>query len=178
MFKKIAVLVSSVALAAGVPAYAEAEEAAVPNDAQIAQIVLTANTVDVNYGKLAVEKTSNAEVKAFAETMVRDHSTVNDQATELAGKLGVKPEASETSKSLEAGGKDTLAKLKKLSGDEFDRAYVDNEVSYHEAVISVLDETLIPNAENAELKALLEAGRPVFVAHLEHARKLQKALKE
>lgn len=156
----------------------QAETPAPPNDAQIAQIVLIANTVDVNNGKLAVKKTKNPEVKAFAETMIRDHSAVNEQAIALAKKLGVTPEKSETSKSLKAGGEKTLVTLKGLDGVAFDVAYVDNEVGYHEAVIGVIDETLIPNTKNAELKALLESSRPAFVAHLEHAKTLQKALKK
>jgi len=150
--------------------------ASVPTDAQIAMIVVVADTVDVDYGKLAVKKTSNQAVKEFAETMVRDHTAVNDKAIVLAKKLGVTPEASETSKSLKSNGAKELAKLKTLTGAEFDKAYVNNEVSYHEAVISLLDKTLIPNTKNAELKSLLESGRPIFAAHLEHAKTLQASL--
>jgi putative membrane protein len=155
---------------------ADKTSASTPTDAQIAMIVVVADTVDVDYGKLAVKKTSNQAVKEFAATMVRDHTAVNDKATALAKKLGVTPEASNTSKSLKANGKKQLAKLKALTGAEFDKAYVDNEVSYHEAVISLLDKTLIPNTKNAELKSLLESGRPIFAAHLEHAQKLQASL--
>ena len=56
------------------------------------------------------------------------------------------------------------------------KAYVDNEVGYHQAVIDALDKTLIPNAKNAELKETLVKIRPAFVAHLEHAKKLQASL--
>jgi putative membrane protein len=94
----------------------------------------------------------------------------------LAKKLGMTPEASDTSKSLDAGGKKELEKLKALTGADFDKAYVDNEVSYHEAVIGVLDTVLIPNTKNAELKSLLESGRPIFAAHLDHAKMLQASL--
>jgi putative membrane protein len=177
MMKSIAIIATSAALAAFGTTYAETSAAgSQPNDAQIAQIVLTADTVDVDYGKLAANKTSNPEVKAFAETMVRDHSAVNEKATALAHKLGVTPEASETSKSLKLDGHKELAKLKAMHGTEFDKAYIDNEVRYYEAVIGVLDNTLIPSAKNAELKSLLESGRPIFVSHLEHAKQLQKSL--
>jgi putative membrane protein len=147
-----------------------------PTDAQIAMIVVVADTVDVDYGKLALKKTSNQAVKEFAETMVRDHTAVNDKAIALAKKLGVTPEESDASKSLKSDGKKELAKLKALTGANFDKAYVDNEVSYHEAVIGLLDKTLIPSTRNAELKSLLESGRPIFVAHLEHAKQLQASL--
>ena len=150
--------------------------AAPPNDAQIAQIVLTADTVDVDYGKLAVKKTKNAEVKAFAETMIRDHTAVNDKAAALAKKINLTPEASDTSKSLKSDGDKMLAKLKGMHGAEFDKAYIDNEVAYHESVIGALNTVLLPNAKNAELKALLESGKPIFESHLEHAKTLQKSL--
>ena len=177
MLKSVALILASIAMAAVSSANAEDKtSASAPTDAQIAMIVVVADTVDVNYGKLAVEKTRNQAVKEFAETMVRDHTAVNDKAIALAKKLGVTPEASDTSKSLESDGKKQLAKLKALTGAEFDKAYIDNEVSYHEAVIGLLDKTLIPNTKNAELKSLLESGRPIFVAHLEHAKKLQASL--
>jgi putative membrane protein len=147
-----------------------------PNDAQIAMIAVVADTVDIDAGKLAAEKASNKEVKAFGETMVRDHTAVNAKATALAKKLGVTPEESDTSKKLKADGDKTLARLKGLSGAEFDKAYVDNEVAYHEAVIGVVTNTLIPNTKNAELKSLLESAGPIFTSHLEHAKQLQKSL--
>ena len=147
-----------------------------PNDAQIASIVVTANQVDIDAGKLAESKGSNAEVKAFGKQMVTDHSGVNKQAVALVTKLKVAPEDNATSKSLKAGGAENVKKLEKLSGPGFDRAYIDNEVTYHQAVLDAVDKTLIPSAQNAELKALLAAVRPAFVAHLEHAKSLQASL--
>src|SRR5581483_5311756 len=144
-----------------------------PSDAQIAAIVVAANQVDINAGKLAQSKASNAEVKDFAKTMVTDHTAVNKQATDLVTKLKVKPEENPTSKSLKDNGKQTGERLKKLKGAEFDKAYVDNEVAYHQAVLDAVDKVLIPNAKNQELNALLVKVRPAFVAHLEHAKHLQ-----
>lgn len=145
-------------------------------DAQIADIVLTANRVDVEAGELASETSTNPEVVAFAERMVTDHMGVNDAATELATRLGVTPEPSPVSADLAQGGEDNLAALRGLSGAEFDRAYIDHEVAYHQAVLDALDSTLIPSAQNAELEALLVSVRPAFVAHLEHAQEIQGTL--
>jgi len=177
MKKRIAIIAASAALAAFGVTYAQTSPAGSPlNDAQIAMIAVVADTVDIDAGKLAAEKTSNKEVKAFAETMVRDHTAVNAKATALAKKLGVTPEESDTSKSLKSDGDKMMAKLKGMSGAEFDKAYIDNEVSYHEAVIGVVTKTLIPNTKNAELKSLLESAGPIFTSHLEHAKQLQKSL--
>jgi putative membrane protein len=150
--------------------------AAGPTDAQIAQIVVTANQVDIDTGKLAQSRAQSQEVRDFGQRMVTDHSGVNKSAVELVTRLHVTPEPNDTSKSLQKGGDDSLAALKKLSGAAFDKAYVDHEVTYHQAVLDAVDQTLIPNAQNAELKALLVKVRPAFVAHLEHAKHLQTSL--
>jgi putative membrane protein len=147
-----------------------------PNDAQIAAIVVTANQVDIDAGKLAEGKSRSKEVQDFARLMVTDHSGVNKAATELAGKLKLKPEDNPTAQGLKKGGDDNLANLRKLDGARFDKAYVDHEVSYHQAVLDAVDKTLVPSAKNEELKALLLKVRPAFVAHLEHAKHLQAQL--
>jgi putative membrane protein len=155
------------------PAYANAQ----PNDAQIAAIVVTANQVDIDAGKFVAAKSTDSAIKDFANRMVTDHTAVNQSAVELVTKLKVIPEANDTSKSLQDGGDKNLAELHTLSGRALDKAYVDHEVAYHEQVISALDTTLIPNAKNAELKALLVKVRPAFVAHLGHAKNLQATYK-
>ena len=147
-----------------------------PSDAQIEDIVVTANQVDIDAGKLATSKAHSKDVRAFGELMVRDHSGVNKSATELVQKLHVTPEPSATSESLKKGGEENVAKLKTMSGAAFDKAYIDHEVAYHQAVLDALDKTLIPDAQNAELKALIVKVRPAFVAHLEHAKELQSKL--
>ena len=148
------------------------------NDAQIASIVVTANQVDIDAGKLATSRSSNDDVKAFGRLMVTDHTGVNKSATELDAKLKLTPEDNATSKSLKADGEKNIAHLKTLEGAAFDKAYIDREVSYHQQVIDALDHTLIPGSTNEELKALLIKVRPAFVAHLEHAKRLQASMEE
>jgi putative membrane protein len=147
-----------------------------PTDAQIASIVVTANQVDIDAGKLAESKGSNAKIKAFGKQMVTDHTGVNKQATELVTKLGVKPEDNPTSQALKSGGEKNVADLKGLKGAAFDKAYIDHEVAYHQQVIDAIEKTLIPNAKNAELKALLVKVKPAFDAHLAHAKEVQASL--
>ena len=146
------------------------------NDAQIAHIVVTANQVDVDAGRLAQQMSTNAEVKKFGAQMVADHEGVNKQAVALATRLKVTPQDNDTSKALKAGGDKNLANLKTLKGAAFDKAYVDQEVAYHQAVLDAIDKTLIPGASNADLKALIVKVRPAIAAHLEHAKHLQSTL--
>lgn len=145
------------------------------NDAQIASIVVTANQVDIDAGKLAAARATNPEVKKFARLMITDHTGVNKSATALVTKLKVKPEDNPTSQSLKDGGIKNVDNLKTLKGAAFDKAYIDHEVAYHQQVLDAVDKTLIPGAKNEELKALLVKVRPAFVAHLEHAKQLQSS---
>jgi putative membrane protein len=148
-----------------------------PSDPQIAGIVVTANQIDIDAGKIANSRSKNKEVQAFAEQMITDHTAVNKQAVALANKLKVKPEESDTSKSLTEGAQKNEANLKKLQGAAFDKAYVDHEVAYHQAVLDAIDKTLIPSAKNEELKALITKVRPAIAAHLDHAKHIQSKLK-
>ena len=166
----------AISFAAALFLAASAVAAEGPNDAQIASIVVTANQVDIDAGKLAQSRASSAEVKDFGRQMVTDHAAVNKQASALAKKLKLTPQDNPTSQSLKSGGVENLNKLQKLKGPAFDRAYVEHEVAYHAQVIDAINKTLIPNAKNAELKKLLETGLPLFQGHLEHAKKIQASL--
>ena len=159
------------------PAPAPAAPAAAPiTDPQIADIVVAANQVDIAAGELARAQGTDPRVKAFGERMVTDHTGVNQAAGELVGRLGVTPEANATSDQLRRDGELAREALQRETGAAFDRAYIDGEVAYHEAVLGAIDQVLIPGAQNAELKALLEQTRPAVEAHLQHARELQTAL--
>jgi putative membrane protein len=164
---------TAVAVALFSAAFVASAQTGGPTDPQIAAIVVTANQVDIDAGKLAQTKSKNKEVQDFAKLMVTDHTGVNKAATDLVTKLKVKPEDNPTAQSLKSGGAQNIQKLKGLSGAAFDKAYVDHEVDYHQAVIDAMDKTLIPSASNAELKALLVKVRPAFIAHRDHAKHLQ-----
>jgi len=165
--------------AAAAPAAAPAAAAPAAGgvtDPQIAHIVVTANQVDITAGELAQTRSTNPKVKEFAQRMITDHGGVNKAATELVTRLGVTPEDNPTSQQMKQAGDQNVSGLQGKNGAEFDRAYVASEVTYHQGLLDAIDQTLIPGAQNAELKALLEQTRPAVVAHLEHARQLQASL--
>jgi putative membrane protein len=148
-----------------------------PTDPQIAHIAYTAGALDVDIAKLAISKSKNKDVLDFAESMVRDHEAVNVQALDLVKKLNVTPEDNDTSKALTDSTAAERAKLEKLDGAAFDKAYVDNEVAYHKQVNGALETLLIPSAQNAELKSLLETGLKIFQGHEQHAETVAAGLK-
>lgn len=163
-------LAAAFALAAGA---ALAQDATL-SDPQIAHVAYTAGQIDVTAAELALAKTQNPDVRAFAELMARDHAAVNDQALALVKRLQVTPEDNDTSKALVAQAAEAEVRLKALSGAEFDKAYVANEVAYHRTVNEALRTALIPSAQNAELKKLLETGLALFESHQAHAEGLEQ----
>lgn len=159
------------------PVFIFGQETITLTDPEIASVAVTANQIDVNYAKIALEKNVSSDVKQFANTMIEDHSSVIDMAVDLATKLGVTPKNNALTQQLLAGEKETEANLKALDGKSFEKAYVDNEVAYHAAVIAAVKDVLIPQTENKELKALLVKVLPVLETHLEHAKHLQATYK-
>lgn len=145
-------------------------------DPQIAHVAVTANSIDIDLAKFARTQSHNRAVWQFAATMIRDHGSVNKQAAALAKKLGVTPTDNSVSQSLQAGAKAAHDSLAGLQGAAFDRAYMDHEIAYHQAVLDALDKVLIPNTQNADLKKLLTDVRPVVATHLEHAKQLKTQL--
>jgi putative membrane protein len=154
-----------------------AQGAVKPTDPQIAHIAYTAGQLDIEAAKAAISKSTNKDVRAFAEDMVRDHEAVNKQALELVAKLKVTPEDNDTSRALTKQAAEKQADLAKLSGADFDKAYVANEVAYHKTVNGALATTLIPSASNPELKSLLQTGLKIFQGHEQHAEKVAAELK-
>lgn len=152
--------------------------AAAPNlsDPEVAHVAVTANAVDIELAKFALTRTRAAAVRQFAQTMINDHAAVNGQAAALAGKLGVTPADNAVSQSLQTGATEARKRLEPLQGAAFDRAYMDREVGYHQAVLDAIDKLLVPTTENAELKKLLVDVRPAIAAHLEHAKHLRSEL--
>ena len=145
-------------------------------DPEIASVAVTANQIDINYAKIAQERSKNADVLKFANTMATDHQSIIDQAVALVNKLGITPMDNEVSQKLNANVEKTTTMLLSHTGTAFDIAYIDNEVTYHKAVIETVQNTLIPQCQNTELKTLLEKVVPILKTHLEHAEMVRTML--
>lgn len=143
------------------------------SDPEIASVAVTANKIDVGYGQIALKQSKSADIRKFAKTMIEDHTNIINQAVALAGKLGVTPKDNALTDKLLEGSKKTTSMLKSKHGKAFDKAYIDNEVAYHEAVISAVTDILVPQTQNAQLKALLIKVSPILKEHLAHAKMIQ-----
>jgi putative membrane protein len=146
-------------------------------DAEVASVAVIANQSDIDFAAIAKSKSKNKEILKFAETMTNDHKAVIAQAVALVTKLGVTPKENAVGKGMQADAEKTKKSLQMKKGAEFDKAYINNEVTYHQAVINAVETVLIPESDNAELKSLLTSIVPALKAHLEQAKMVQKNLK-
>ncbi|MDU8944049.1 DUF4142 domain-containing protein [Ovoidimarina sediminis] len=163
----------TLALAAAMAALGMAADAGQPmNDLQIAHTAYTAGGLDIRYAHLALAISENDAVRDFAQTMIRDHSAVNDAAGRLIAELNVTPEDNDLSRALVDGAAAKRAELMALTGNAFDCAYAANELGYHQIVNQTVAETFIPAVTVAPLKALLEDALVTFRAHEAHAERM------
>lgn len=160
-----------------ITAPAVANDAAKLSDVEIAHVAYTADNIDIRYAHLALALSTNPEIQKFAKTMIRDHEAVNAQALALLAKLGAQAKDNFLSQKLNQDAEGIIDKFSKLRGADFDKAYAENELAYHKAVNGLVGGVFIPNIENAEVKALFEAGFKIFKAHEGHAEMMVKALK-
>lgn len=154
-----------------------AQDVAEMNDLEYAHIAYTADNIDIRYAHLALALSTNPDIHAFARTMIRDHTAVNEAALGLLEKLGATAQDNAFSQTLNNNAEDIIDGFVKLRGAEFDAAYAKNELAYHKAVNDLVENTMIPNIDNAEVKALFEQGLEIFKAHEKHAEMMVKGLK-
>lgn len=154
-----------------------ADDPADLNDLQIAHVAYTADNIDIRYAHLALAISTNPKIHEFAKTMIRDHNAVNEQALALLQKLGVQPQDNFLSRQLTVNSEILVDEMSQLRGTDFVRRYAENELAYHKTVNELVATAFIPNIENAEVKALFEAGLKIFKAHEKHAEMIVKGLK-
>ena len=162
---------SAAAIALTVSALPRSAGAQTLNDPTIVAIFDAANTWDMETGALAVKRAKTHDVHEFAEMLVRDHKAVRQQGRDLAKKLGVTP----TPPANFGMAKDhaaAMAKLSKLTGAAFDKAFLAHEVAYHKAVLDAVTTTLLPALQNVEVKDLVTKVGPAFQAHMIKAQSL------
>jgi len=153
-----------------------AQDVAKFNDLEMAHIAYTADNIDIRYAHLALALSSDPNVQAFANTMIADHTAVNEAALGLLGKLGANAQDNAFSQALNAGADKTINDLAKLRGAAFDQAYAANELVYHQTVNDLVENTMIPNIDNDEVRALFQQGLMIFKVHQGHAETMVKAL--
>jgi len=165
----------SVAKAAAAAAPAPPPAPAPLTDANIVAILDGANAADSAAGMIASKKATHADVKDFGRTMMRDHHSLRKAGQDLAAKLKLTPQApaGDTSGVAAQHWQDNLNSMPK--GDAWDKAYIDHEVTYHQAVLATAQAAL-GAAQDSSLKALISGAAPNIQGHLTKAQSIQTKL--
>lgn len=168
---------------AGLMAYAQtattksaASAVAGLTDGQIVELVKTANEAEVDLSKLGKSKAENKDVKEFSSHMIDAHNKGEKETKKAAKAAKVKAVESAESKAIKDNAKAKISDLKKLKGKDFDKAYVDAQVTMHETLLEDLNSKYLPSAQANEVKTHLEATKAEVEGHLANAQKLQTTL--
>jgi putative membrane protein len=146
------------------------------SDSDIAGIVRTANQGEVDQGQTASTRATSADVRAFAQMMVTDHTNALSQGTNLFSRNNIAPNDNDLSRNLQSNSQQAVSALSTYSGAEFDRQYIQSQIDMHQWLLSSLDNTLIPATRNRDLRNFLQTQRASVAAHLERARQIQGSI--
>ncbi|WP_413288182.1 DUF4142 domain-containing protein [Bdellovibrio sp. HCB337] len=170
-------IVLAIGLAVGAAQAADPAPPAAPlTDAQVLGLVGTANDAQINMGQVASTKGQNNDVKAFGAKMVVEHTAGNVKLKALEMKSKITREDSQASADLKKNTDAMTDSLKNAKDADFDKAFIDGQVKMHQDLLNALDQQLIPNAQNADVKAFLEELRTAVDTHLKEAQKIQTDL--
>jgi putative membrane protein len=150
----------------GVKSAASAASALSRQDQDYFDKLAKANLGEVYAGKIARDKAASPEVKKFAQHMVDDHGKKFEEQRAMAQKKNVALPASAEDKS-----KDAIKKIERLSGAEFDRAFMQQMVKDHESAVKLVQE-IATKADDPELKAAAQKALPDIKQHLQSAQAL------
>ena len=145
-------------------------------DGEVAAVLQTANEGEVMHGQAATTRATNAEVRAFAQMMVTDHTAANEQLRNFLASNNMTASGTSESAALRDSAQRTLAALNTYSGANFDRQYMASQVAMHQWVLNSLDSTLIPSTRNSGLRTWLQGQRSAIATHLDRARRIQSGL--
>jgi putative membrane protein len=145
------------------------------SDPNIVALLDEANMADSASGAYALKKATSPDVKAFAKMMMGEHHALRLQGQQLAKRLNVTP-APPANDPLKPAAESEMAALQSApKGAQFDRTYIEQEVGIHKAVLD-LAEKAHDQAQNQDLKKLIEQAKPVIEKHLNRAEQIQQKL--
>ena len=144
-------------------------------DANIVALLDAANKADSAGGAVAAKKGTRPDVKAFAKLMMSEHHALRQQGQDLAKQLGVEPKPPEHDPLAPYVASEMKALQSTPKGADFDRTYIDNEVTIHQAVLDFANQARV-TTQTAQLRALIEKAIPVIRKHLDQAQAIQKQL--
>lgn len=146
------------------------------SDANIVALLVATNTTDVLHAELALAKSRDPDVHAFAMMSKKDDESVNAAATALARDLKWTVAEDDASFAIRSDAEGKRLAMRALEGFTFDTAYVAYAMRFHRTLLGTIDDAFLRDAQRPELRALLTQVRPAEAAHLDHAMALMAKL--
>lgn len=166
---------AAVDAAAPAPMPADTATAAMTEGDALGMVVVV-NEHEIAAAEAARAKKIGEPVRKYADMMHTEHSANLEQVRALEASSGVAASMGADATAMRTQKETERNEMAKLDGNEFERAYVDAMVRDHDAVLMMLDQKLIPAAQNAAVKQHLQMTRDAVAKHLEQARELQGTL--
>jgi putative membrane protein len=145
------------------------------SDANIVALLAIANQSDIEGGQLAETKASSREVRSYGTRMISDHASMLKQGNQLSKQLMINPVQPALGQQMLSEHQMSMEALKKKSGDQFDRAYIEHEIQMHQKVIRLVEEAT-QAADDPQLRTLLQQSRPALEDHLKQAQSVKQSL--
>lgn len=145
------------------------------SDANVLAVLNTIDQSEIEAAQLAKRKAQSGEVRSYAGHIIDDHTAVMDKNRQLANRVNLRPEPSSLASRLMATHQETMERLRILSGDEFDRAYIGYQVAMHDEAVSLVEKTS-RSADSPQLQRQLSQMVPDLRQHLDQAKRLQNQL--
>lgn len=144
------------------------------SDADVVGVLNTVNRSEITAGQLARDRASSLEVRAYASQMVNEHQLKLQDTTQLARRIGVRPETPALAQTLENTHREAMTKLRDKSGRDFDKAYLEYQITMHQQSVKLVEDTA-ESVHHPELKRFLRETRPDLQKHLSSAQSIQRA---
>jgi len=148
------------------------------SDGRSIGMFLMSNDVDLSFSSIAYANAASDDVRAFARRMLTDHTQLVASMRALVDEHGMSPAEDDAARDLRDLSTLQRDSLRALSGRAFDSTYVAMELDRHRAILSMIDDVLLPRARSSELREMLATTRPVIAAHVAHAEQLQAAMRK
>lgn len=148
------------------------------NDSEIFAVETAANEGEIQMAELARKSARSQQVKNFAQMMITDHRNAQNRAKQIAQKAKITATDNEVSNQLKSDVQSMMSDLKGQKGSDFDRMYIDDQVKAHRSVLEAVDNRLMPNVSNSDMKTHLTEFRSTISNHLTKAEDIQSKLQQ
>lgn len=158
------------------PAHGRAATEGPLTDAKIAAVLEVANRGEIEQAELARQRASQDVVRGFATAMITGHGAAAREQSQILEQRGIRPEFNSMADRMMDRGMETQERLRNLEGEAFDRAYMQAQLEQHRELLRMLDQELIPAAQDPQYRAYLEQLRTDVQSHLTSAERIQNQL--